>query len=155
MSQLPDSSTDFATAVGKGTKTITTYNKKKAQTLWNQGLKELGIKNVNVKLLGDDVDAVEATQEYLQGTLQENLPGLKISIASVPAKNRQQRASTRDFDMVLSTGAQITLIRIRIWICSPAPVSTTTVNGKIAITTSSWPRPMVLMPTIQRRGLKT
>ena len=34
LSQLPDSSTDFATAVGKGTKTITTYNKKKAQTLW-------------------------------------------------------------------------------------------------------------------------
>lgn len=103
LSQLPDSSTDYATAVAKNTKAITTYNKKKAQTLWAEGLKEVGTKTVDVELLGDDVDAVKATQEYLQGALQENLPGLKISIASVPAKNRQQRAATHDFDMVLST----------------------------------------------------
>ena len=103
LSQLPDSSTDYATAVAKNTKAITTYNKKKAQTLCAEGLKEVGTKTVDVELLGDDVDAVKATQEYLQGALQENLPGLKISIASVPAKNRQQRAATHDFDMVLST----------------------------------------------------
>lgn len=103
LSQLPDSSTDYATAVAKNTKAITTYNKKKAQTLWAEGLKEVGTKTVDVELLGDDVDAVKATQEYLQGALQENLPGLKISIASVPAKNRQQRAATHDFDIVLST----------------------------------------------------
>lgn len=82
LSQLPNSSTDFATAVAKGTKAVTSYDKKKAQTLWEQGLKETGLKSVSVELLGDDVDAVKATQEYLQGTLQENLPGLKISIAT-------------------------------------------------------------------------
>ncbi len=44
LSQLPDSSTDFATAVGKGTKTITTYNKKKAQRSGIKGLRNSALR---------------------------------------------------------------------------------------------------------------
>ena len=154
LSQLPDSSTDYATAVAKNTKTITTYNKKKAQTLWAEGLKEVGTKTVDVELLGDDVDAVKATQEYLQGALQENLPGLKISIASVPAKNRQQRAATHDFDMVLSTWGRIIQIPTLISICSRVAVNTTMASGKMLTMISSWLRVTVRMLTTRLARFK-
>lgn len=155
LSQLPDSSTDYATAVAKNTKTITTYNKKKAQTLWAEGLKEVGTKTVDVELLGDDVDAVKATQEYLQGALQENLPGLKISIASVPAKNRQQRAATHDFDMVLSTWGRIIQIPTPISICSRVTVNTTMASGKMLTMISSWLRVTVRMLTTRLPASRT
>ncbi|MGO4955499.1 ABC transporter substrate-binding protein [Ligilactobacillus ruminis] len=64
---------DFMTYKGKDfakashTKNATTYDKKKAQKLWNKGLKELGKsgQKVELTLLGDDDDTTKSLNEYI------------------------------------------------------------------------------------------
>ncbi|WP_252895440.1 ABC transporter substrate-binding protein [Fructilactobacillus florum] len=40
--------------------------------------------------------------EYLQNSFEKNLPGLKVTISSVPFKTRIQRQSTHDFDLIVA-----------------------------------------------------
>ncbi|WP_237755847.1 peptide ABC transporter substrate-binding protein [Fructilactobacillus fructivorans] len=77
------------------------YNPKLAKQLWTEGLKETGQKNLNLTLLSDDTDSALKQSEFLQAELQK-LPGLKVTLANVPFKNRLQRSTSGDFDMVVS-----------------------------------------------------
>ncbi|MCF6515335.1 peptide ABC transporter substrate-binding protein [Lactobacillus sp. S2-2] len=80
----------------------TSYNPKLATKLWKEGLKEVSGGNKNITLVSDDTDTAKKSSEFLQNGLEKNLPGLKITLNNVPFKNRLQKSTSGDFDMVIS-----------------------------------------------------
>jgi ABC-type oligopeptide transport system, periplasmic component len=63
------------------------HDVKKAKQYWQQAQKELGEKQVHVTLLTSDMDVNKSVGEYIQGVVQQNLPGLKISLQAMPLNN--------------------------------------------------------------------
>ena len=104
MSFDPTTKKDFVDDLDAAGKKNASYNPKEATKLWNEGLAETGQtgKTFNYTLLGDDTDTAKKQSEYLQNTLQKNLPGLKVTLANVPFKTRLTRSTNGDFDMVVS-----------------------------------------------------
>ncbi|AIM25353.1 dipeptide-binding protein DppE [Melissococcus plutonius] len=89
---------DFAKESGRLIET----NNKEAKALWKKAKNELGIKTASVELLTSDLDSSKKLAEYLEGLMSENLSGLKVTVSSVPFKNRMDRMSSGDFDIVLA-----------------------------------------------------
>ncbi|MGX7107161.1 peptide ABC transporter substrate-binding protein [Hutsoniella sourekii] len=82
---------------------VLAYNVEQAQKDWEQAKKELGQDEISLELLVSDVDLSGRTAEYLQAQLQENLPGLTITIRSVPLQNRLEFQRNLDFDFYYGT----------------------------------------------------
>lgn len=80
----------------------TSYDPKLATKLWKEGLKEVNGGNKNVTFVSDDTDTAKKSSEYIQDNLEKNLPGLKVTLSNVPFKNRLQKSTSGDFDMVIS-----------------------------------------------------
>ncbi|KRL05187.1 peptide ABC transporter substrate-binding protein [Liquorilactobacillus oeni] len=78
------------------------YNKTKAQKLWKEGLKELGVKSLSFSLLSDDDDVNKSVSTYLQSQLETNLPGANVSVLNLPKKTRITRSTSGQFDVVVS-----------------------------------------------------
>lgn len=78
------------------------YNKKNAQKLWKQGMKEVGATSLKINVLADDTDSSKKVAEYIQSSLSE-LPGLTVSVSNVPKLNRLSRADDGDFDLVIAS----------------------------------------------------
>ncbi|MDN6635720.1 MAG: peptide ABC transporter substrate-binding protein [Lacticaseibacillus paracasei] len=93
----PKTGEDFS----KESKTVQTYDLKKAKQLWAEGLKEVGKSGEDVTLTTDDTDVAKKSAEYLQSAL-EQLPGMKVSISSVPFKTRIQRSLDGSAQFILS-----------------------------------------------------
>ncbi len=93
---------DFSKAAAKATSDETKYDKAEAKKLWQEGLKETGISNLSVEYLTDDTDGAKKSAEYFQSQLEKTLPGLKISISTVPFKSRLTRSQSGDFDIVMT-----------------------------------------------------
>lgn len=91
---------DWASVVGD--KESASYNPADAKKLYQKALKELGVKNVSFTILSDDTDAGQKTTETLQSQLEENLKGMKVSVANVPFKTRLNRSTNGNFDIVVS-----------------------------------------------------
>ena len=80
-----------------------TYDKDKAKQLWEEGLKEIGQTSVTLSVLSDaDSPVAKTTLEYLSGSWQAALPGLKVEQKFVPFKQRLQDTANHNFDMVVS-----------------------------------------------------
>ncbi len=95
----PNTGKDFAeSAAVKG---AISYNKSKAKKLFAEGLKEEGKKKLNLQVLTDDTDGAKRTAQFLQSQLQ-NLSGLKVSIKTVPFKQRLALSEDKNFDVVIS-----------------------------------------------------
>lgn len=92
---------DFRDAQGD----ILVYNVEQAQADWQAGLDELGVDSLQLELLTSDVDLSGRTAEYLQAQLQENLPGLTLTIRSVPLQNRIEFQRNLEFDIFYGTWA--------------------------------------------------
>lgn len=102
LSKNPETGADFTEDIKETAKCVT-YDKAEAKKLWAEGLKEVGKTEVTFELLGDDTEGSKKYSEYIQSQLQENLPGLKVELASVPFKTRIARAHSKDFEVVCST----------------------------------------------------
>jgi oligopeptide transport system substrate-binding protein len=103
MSYNPETNVDFTKEKTlQDSNQYTEYNPKEATKLWKEGIKETGQKNLEFTLLGDDTDGSKKQNEYLQGQLQKNLPGLKITLSNVPFKSRLDKSSSGNFDMVVT-----------------------------------------------------
>lgn len=90
---------DFASAItDKGTQ----YNKQQAKKLWQASLDELGLKQVTITLLNSDTDISKKVSEYLQSSLEQNLPGLSVIVENVPLKTNLDRAQKGDYDINVS-----------------------------------------------------
>ena len=85
-----------------GDKKNAAYNPTAAKKLYKKALKELGVKNVSFTILSDDTDSGQKTTETLQSQLEENLKGMKVSVANVPFKTRLNRSTSGNFDVVVS-----------------------------------------------------
>ncbi|QKE71938.1 peptide ABC transporter substrate-binding protein [Arthrobacter citreus] len=75
------------------------YDPTDAKALWEQGLKEIGKKNVTIELLGSDTDTNKKISEYLQGEFTKTLPGLTVKIKSVPFAQQLDLNSKEDYDV--------------------------------------------------------
>ncbi|WP_374722687.1 peptide ABC transporter substrate-binding protein [Peribacillus tepidiphilus] len=76
-----------------------TYNVEEAKKYWEQGLKELGKKELTIRYLGGDTETAKKTDEYMINQLETNLPGLKIKLESVPFAVRLERDNKQDYDI--------------------------------------------------------
>lgn len=74
-----------------------------AQSLWKQGLSELGEESLSMKLTVSDDEAHQKAAEYVKDQLENNLDGLEIEIKKVPFEARLEQEKAVDYDMVIST----------------------------------------------------
>lgn len=77
------------------------YNLAQAKKDWQRGLKQVNKKSATLTLVSDDKDTSKQGAEFIQSSL-EKLPGLKVTIQSVPLNNRVSRAANGQFDLILS-----------------------------------------------------
>lgn len=73
------------------------YNLKKAKQYWQQAQQELGKKTVSIELLTNDQDVNKSVGEYIQGAVQQNLKGLKVSLRAIPLNNEISTFTKGDF----------------------------------------------------------
>ncbi|EHM3077751.1 peptide ABC transporter substrate-binding protein [Enterococcus faecalis] len=93
----PSTKKDFAN------KMLVHFDTEKAQSYWNKAKKELNIKEqVTLNILTNEEETTKKAAEYIQGQLEENLKGLKITITPVPASVQIERVMKHDFTISLS-----------------------------------------------------
>ncbi|HBF74174.1 MAG TPA: peptide ABC transporter substrate-binding protein, partial [Lactobacillus sp.] len=78
------------------------YDPAKAKQLWQQGLKETGISNPKFTILGADSDSGKKVTEYLQNSLEKNLPGLKVSVSNIPFRTVLARQASRNYQVTFA-----------------------------------------------------
>ncbi len=88
---------DFRDTTG----TYLSTNKEEAKKLWEQGLKETGLKEVKFTYVGQDTETSKVTDAFVKDQLEKNLPGLKITIEAVPFKIRIAREDAEDYDLLM------------------------------------------------------
>lgn len=81
---------------------LVSYDVEAAKEAFDAGLEELGTDSITLELLVDDTENAKRSAEYIQGQLQTNLPGLQVSIVSVPFKNRIAANTAQDYDLQIS-----------------------------------------------------
>ena len=74
---------------------------KKAQAEWTKAQADVG-KKVKLSLPAADTDQGKRIAEYVQSQLQENLPGLEITISSQPSNNVNQSRREKNYELSLS-----------------------------------------------------
>ncbi|MFC6274360.1 peptide ABC transporter substrate-binding protein [Levilactobacillus tangyuanensis] len=79
----------------------TSYNLKKAQSLWKQALKETGRKSYSLTLLADDTPAGKSATEYIQSQWTK-LSNFKVTNSNIPYKTRLSRSQNGQFQAVVS-----------------------------------------------------
>lgn len=79
------------------------YDLKEAQKSWDLAKKELGKDTIELELMSADSGTAKKTIEYVQGQLEQNLPGLKINLKSMPLQNRLDFQNKGEFDLVFGT----------------------------------------------------
>ena len=90
---------DLAKYVAPGYK----YDAKAAAKLFAEGLKEVGETKMTLTITSDaDSSTAKTTLDYLQGSLQKALPGLKVEEKFVPFKQRLSDAQNQNFDAIVS-----------------------------------------------------
>ncbi|APP09548.1 peptide ABC transporter substrate-binding protein [Lactobacillus delbrueckii subsp. delbrueckii DSM 20074 = JCM 1012] len=79
------------------------YNEKLAEKYWKIGLKELGLKKLNLTLLASNEGTnADALTQYLQSQWTKVLSGINVKVNSIPSKNAYTKASSGDFDIYVS-----------------------------------------------------
>ncbi len=77
----------------------------KAKTLWAQAQKELGISSLTIDLETFSSDRVKIVSQYLQGAIQDNLPGIKVNVGINPTANLLDKVGKGQFDIYFVTWA--------------------------------------------------
>ena len=84
------------------TKVGVTYNKRLAQKLLKEGLKELGEDHFEFTLLGRDDETAKKETEFIQSQIEQTLPQVKVVTRNIPGKVIITQASKGDFDAQLT-----------------------------------------------------
>lgn len=93
----PKTKEDFTKDAGSSV----SYDSDKAKEHWKKAKKELGKDKFEIDILASDNDSTKKMIEFIQGTLQEELDGLKVGISPVPFSVRLDRSNKGDFSTVL------------------------------------------------------
>lgn len=72
-----------------------------AQEHWEKAKAALGVENVELELLVTDSETAKTIGEFIQGQVENNLPGFKIALKPLPAKNRFEEMMSFDFDIAV------------------------------------------------------
>lgn len=97
ISKNPKTDKDFVDEASSDLK----YDSAKAKEHWKKAKKELGKDEFEVEILASDTDSTKKMIEFLQGSLEDELKGLKVKVAPVPFSVRLDRSNKGDFSMVL------------------------------------------------------
>jgi oligopeptide transport system substrate-binding protein len=96
----------FATLNGKdfrdGAPKYLDMDKKKAQDLWKQGLQEAGLKDVTLNFVTQDTESAKSEAAFIKNQLETNLPGLKLTLTTVPFAVRLDREDKQQYDLLES-----------------------------------------------------
>ena len=84
------------------TKPSETYDVKKAQELWAEGLKEEVKKKVTLTYYTDDQTINKNIAQFVQSQVETQLKGTNVEVHSVPAKNAQDNVAKGNFDIYFS-----------------------------------------------------
>ncbi|HBF76153.1 MAG TPA: peptide ABC transporter substrate-binding protein [Lactobacillus sp.] len=82
ISKNPSNGADFAK--DSSVKESVAYNPTLAKQYWAKGLKQLGVKKLNLKLVCYDVDSFKNSAEYIQANAKKYLKGANIEINAQP-----------------------------------------------------------------------
>ncbi|WP_318767031.1 peptide ABC transporter substrate-binding protein [Lactiplantibacillus carotarum] len=96
----PKNGKDFASE--STVKNSTSYDTKLAKQLWQQGLKETGIKKLTLRMLTSNDEPNKSISQYLKSALEKNLSGLTVDLSNIPSKVAASRAQSGNFDIYLS-----------------------------------------------------
>lgn len=72
---------------------------KEAKKYWEKGLKEIGMKKVQLTLLNYDSDTAQKDAQFIQNQLEKNLPGLSLKIKPQPFKQKLKLEDKLDYDI--------------------------------------------------------
>lgn len=97
MSANPKTKTDFV----KDADLSAPSNLKKARSYWKKAQKELGINKLKFDILCSDTDISKKAVEYIQGAIEDALPGVKVTTSAVPLSVRLDRSKNGDFDATM------------------------------------------------------
>ena len=97
--QNPDTGEDFRKENGD----LLPYNIKEAQANWTKAKEELGKDKIELELISADSAIAKKTIEFVQGQLQQNLPGLTIKLKSLPLQNRLDLQTAGNYDLAFGT----------------------------------------------------
>ncbi|MDN4834326.1 peptide ABC transporter substrate-binding protein [Ligilactobacillus salivarius] len=79
------------------------YNEKLARENWKKGLKELGVKSLNITLLSSNEEPnSEPLMQYLQSQYTKVLPGIKITVQNIPGNSALSKARKGDYDIFVT-----------------------------------------------------
>ena len=98
LSKNPSTDEDYREENGD----LLSYDIEAAQSFMKKGLEELGLESVKLELLSDDSENAKKSSEFMQGQLMQNLPGLEISIRSVPFNVRLDVNKRQDYDIQMA-----------------------------------------------------
>lgn len=76
------------------------FDKTVASDHWQKAKDTLGFEKVEIELLMTDSDTSKKIAEYIKGELETNLEGLTINLKQVPFEQKQELASTGDYEIV-------------------------------------------------------
>ncbi|MBE6909926.1 MAG: peptide ABC transporter substrate-binding protein [Ruminococcaceae bacterium] len=77
-------------------------DKAKAQEYWEAAKAELGVSEVSIELLYDDSDSTPLIAQFLQSEIENNLPGVHISLKAQPKKSRTELMQNREYQLGLT-----------------------------------------------------
>lgn len=92
----PVTDEDFVDEVGE----LITFDTTVATQYWEQAKAELGTDAIELEYLSDDDETSKQLAEFIQSQLETNLPGLTISIRTVPSNARFEEQAKGNFDLV-------------------------------------------------------
>ncbi|MGZ1159138.1 ABC transporter substrate-binding protein [Lactobacillus delbrueckii subsp. bulgaricus] len=90
---------NYTSMISSSAKDLYKYQPSKAKEYWQKGLSELGKSSLTLNLLTSDSDGGKKTGEALQSMLETQLPGLKLTVTSVPFKTRLARRENGQFQI--------------------------------------------------------
>lgn len=98
LAKNPTTKADFV----KDAATSYPYSKTEAKAYWKKAQAELGIQTLSFNLLTSDTDASKEIGEYLQGAIEQTLPGITVTVSNVPFSVRLDRSSKGNYDVVMN-----------------------------------------------------
>ncbi|MBK5487352.1 peptide ABC transporter substrate-binding protein [Bacillus sp. TH17] len=81
---------------------ISPYDLQKAEKIWEEAKKELGVEQIKLEFLTFEQDNAKRMAEYIKGDLEKNLQGLTIQIKQQPFKQKLQLEQTGDYDISMA-----------------------------------------------------
>lgn len=77
-----------------------TYNVALARKLWQKGSSEAGLKKtVNLTLIGDDQTVTKNVAQFVQASIQKNLPAVKVTMRNIPEKSASAAVKSGKFNL--------------------------------------------------------